>query len=119
MSDDDQLKEGQISVDKVSQKPNIVIPQQESAAFSAQLKFHFLFVYEFSGIFKDFTPYHLSTPMKVFKISFVVILLALLAYAGWFALGAFSIIAGYGAKNLCSCVFVSDLERNEPGPGNV
>lgn len=57
---------------------------------------------------------------KIVVRSFLFILLAALAFGIFYAWRAFPIISGYGAKNLCSCVFLSgrdpqDVIKNELG----
>lgn len=50
--------------------------------------------------------------MKVLKIIFIVVLFTALAYGTRYAWVSFPIISGYGAKNMCSCVFVSNMDKN-------
>lgn len=56
--------------------------------------------------------------MKIFKRSLFIILLIVLTYAGRLVWQAMNIISAYGAKDLCSCVYVSgrdpkDVIKNE------
>lgn len=51
--------------------------------------------------------------MKRVKQIFLLILVVGLGYAAYFLSQAFPIIAGYGAKNLCSCVFVAGRDANQ------
>lgn len=44
---------------------------------------------------------------KIIGWSLLIIIVAGLAYGGYYASQAFPIITGYGAKNLCSCAFLS------------
>lgn len=44
--------------------------------------------------------------MKIIKRSLLILLILILGYAGQYGWRAFPIISGYGAKDVCSCVFV-------------
>ncbi len=59
---------------------------------------------------------------KIFLRSLFVILVAAISYGVYYASQAFPILAGYGAKNLCSCVALGgrqpeDVINNELGGG--
>ncbi|MEL7003296.1 MAG: serine hydrolase, partial [Bacteroidota bacterium] len=49
---------------------------------------------------------------KIIKRILLLFILAGLVYGGSYAWRAFPIISGYGAKNLCSCVFVAGREES-------
>lgn len=51
--------------------------------------------------------------MKLFKRIVLVVVVAVIAYGSYYLSQAFPIIAGYGAKNLCSCVFVAGRNPEE------
>ena len=51
--------------------------------------------------------------MKFFKRILLVVMVALIGYGSYYLSQAFPIIAGYGAKNLCSCVFVAGRNPEE------
>jgi CubicO group peptidase (beta-lactamase class C family) len=62
--------------------------------------------------------------MKLFKRIILVMVVAIIAYGAYYLSQAFPIIAGYGAKNLCSCVFVAgrnpeEVVQQELGPALV
>jgi CubicO group peptidase (beta-lactamase class C family) len=44
--------------------------------------------------------------VKIFKRSLLVLLILIVGYAGQYGWRAFPIISGYGAKDICSCVFL-------------
>ncbi|MFM8832258.1 MAG: hypothetical protein ACKOEV_01230, partial [Cytophagales bacterium] len=51
--------------------------------------------------------------MKLLKRISLVLVVAIIAYGSYYLSQAFPIIAGYGAKNLCSCVFVAGRNPEE------
>jgi len=51
--------------------------------------------------------------MKFSKLILIALLLGALAYGTWYAWVSFPIISGYGAKNMCSCIFVSGMNRQK------
>lgn len=51
--------------------------------------------------------------MKLFKRIILVVVVAVIAYGSYYLSQAFPIIAGYGAKNLCSCVFVAGRDPQQ------
>ena len=51
--------------------------------------------------------------MKIFKRSLLIILLLIIGYAGQYAWRALPILSGYGAKDICSCVFVAGRDPKD------
>jgi CubicO group peptidase (beta-lactamase class C family) len=50
---------------------------------------------------------------KIVGLSLIIILLGALSYGVYYASQAFPILTGYGAKNLCSCVYLSNRSAED------
>ncbi len=61
----------------------------------------------FATHFTNFHIHQIHSILKIFKRTLLTLLIIILVYGGQYAWRALPIISGYGAKDVCSCVFVA------------